>query len=255
MGSSKQWANNNNQRNYNQNRNNQQRRPQPQELENLTEEEKQMLISYGFVKKGFRFDTELEAGKPTASNTPVIMLDTGNALVPGRCYDHHQLSQEGKSKFPSATSIIYARGKEVYEANKDNERTKIICHDDPDNDAVLSTYLTQYILKTGKYPASAKELVRVANESDTFTFKTSFCFGSCLDTLQKELWPKNRNAFTAKSEAIETMMEFIQEVDYYYAKAKSEEKDPEKKEQISIDKVLGEMLQKGSEYQRRSGSH
>ena len=93
MGSSKQWSNNNQQRNNNQ-RNNQgqQRRPLPKDAENLTEEEKQMIISYGFEKKGFRFDTELDRGKPSASNTPIVMLDTGNALVPGRCYDHHQLS-------------------------------------------------------------------------------------------------------------------------------------------------------------------
>lgn len=256
MGSSKQWSNNNQQRNNNQ-RNNQgqQRRPLPKDAENLTEEEKQMIISYGFEKKGFRFDTELDRGKPSASNTPIVMLDTGNALVPGRCYDHHQLSQENKSKYPSATSIIYAKGKELYDINQGNERTKIICHDDPDNDAILSSYLTQYILRNGKFPASVKELVRVANESDTFTFKTSFCFGSCLDALQKELWPKGRNAFTAKIEAMETLMSFCQEVEYYYAKAKFEEKDPEKKDQISIDKVLSDMLQKGSEYQRRSGGN
>ena len=76
--------------------------------------------------------------KPSSSNVSVIVLDTGNAHVPGKCYDHHQLSQEAKLKYPSATSMVYAARKEIYEAHKDDKRVRFVCHDHPDNDAILS---------------------------------------------------------------------------------------------------------------------
>lgn len=211
-------------------------------------------IGYGVLEKGNEYSRSRYA-KPDSSNAASIILDTGKDLIKGRCYDHHQLSQEDKARFPSATSMVYEYAQDIYDVNKaaiDNgQRIDLVCHDFPDTDAILSVVLAKQILENGgELPVGAEQLVRYANESDTFTFKPGFGFGAMLTTIINEEYPKARS-FMQKKDAIDTCVCFTETILEEYQKLVAKEQDPEKRAEIDFDSTLASMMDQRSDYRRR----
>lgn len=218
-------------------------------------------IVYSYAKKGYRYDLEgkyAQSGenldefgnptKPGSSNTPVVVFDTGNTYVKGKCYDHHQLTQAAKLRYPSATAMVFNARKEIYEAHKDDKRVRFVCHDHPDNDAILSISLASMIMECkGQLPIGSDELLRVANESDTFSFKPGFNFGTLLAKYITTTYEdKRNNNRTFKINAIEECVAMVKEMTRLYGIRVSQIKDPEERKKYTLDSFITEYSTPGT---------
>ncbi|MCQ2978178.1 MAG: hypothetical protein MJ245_00060 [Clostridia bacterium] len=230
--------------------------------QNVQETKQIPTMVYGFAKKGYVFEQEGkydrqtqdildENGnvlKPASSNTAVLVCDTGNAYIKGVCYDHHQLSQECKEKYPSATSMISRSAKEIFEAHKDDKRLQLVCHDNPDTDAILSITLARLIIENGgNHIVGEKQIVDCANAADTFTFKTGFNYGTLLAKYIKEEFPQ-KGSLMQKKEAIEHCSDFVEETILELSRMMKEEPDEEKRKAITLDDVADSITAKYSRF-------
>ncbi|MCQ2911002.1 MAG: hypothetical protein MJ244_02335 [Clostridia bacterium] len=212
-------------------------------------------IGYGLLDKGVEYSTSNYLKAPS-SNTKSIVFDTGKSYIPGACYDHHQLSEEEQVLYPSATAMVYAYADEIYKLNKDaidnGMKINLVCHENPDPDAILSVALAKYVLEhEGELPACAKDIVKHANESDTFTFKPGFNFGSLLKTIIQEENKNTRNIMQ-KKEAIDTCVSFVELMIEQYDKQLERTQSEEAAKNLNLNGTLKTMMKPSSRYRQES---
>ena len=132
---------------------------------------RELQVKFSFVKMGTIAGTEENPIEPNK-----IYLDVGNSLQRG-VLDHHQ-----DGLYRSASEVVFKRPELVLEnIESQAEVVEIVVHTNPDLDAVVSAYLTKYIIEYSVLPAGAEELVEYvslvdqgAKFLDPEKFKTPF---------------------------------------------------------------------------------